>query len=322
MHLAAAAVACLEKSMTDIPSGLTPPAAEPQVRGKRDIRERMQKAVISHWEQAGTPDLSIFRIQNPDGSPMFGFKAGQYAQLAFWDQPARDPRPRQFSISSSPDTRDHLEFYAILVRNPLPGGGEELGVFTGTLWQHKIGDEILYMGPAGRFELDRTPQPEILCIATGTGLAPYIAMARQMWEQYRAGARPARRLTIIHGVSYSRELTYRRLLEDMAADPEFGLIYVPTISRPDQDPGWTSVLARGRANDILRLLYGHPMSGRVEPKVAEPLRELLTQRLDADRTAVYLCGNPDMIADCKDILSQHGYVTAGRESQVITEDYW
>lgn len=308
--------------MTESAAEPRPSGAQPATKARRDIRERMSAGVLSRWETVGSDDLIIFRIENPDRSPIFAFKAGQYAQLAFWDQPERDPRPRQFSIASSPNSRDHLEFYAILVRNRSPDGGEELGVFTGALWRHKIGDEILYMGPAGHFELDRTAQPEVFCVATGTGVAPFIAMARQMREEFKGGGRPPRRLTVVHGVSHTRELGYRRLLEEMAADPEFGLVYVPTVSRPDQDPNWVPGLARGRANDILRSLVGQPQSGRVDPVLSDAQRQLLSQRLDPGQTAVYLCGNPEMIADCKDVLAQRGFPVTGRGSQVITEDYW
>ncbi len=266
--------------------------------------------------------MAIFRIQNPDGKPFFEFRAGQYAQLAFRDQPIRDPRPRQFSIASSPKSLDQLEFYAILVRNAPQNGGEGLGVFSGTLWNHGIGDEILYMGPAGRFDLGRTTGREIFCIATGTGLAPYMAMAREMWEEYKLNGPLERRLTIVHGVSYSRELGYRKLLEEMAADPEFGLLYVPTVSRPDQDPDWGPDIARGRANDTCRHILGFPKSGRVDPVVSEEQREALAERLNPENTGVYVCGNPDMITDCRDILAECGFRTEGRESQVIAEDYW
>ena len=62
--------------------------------------------------------------------------------------------------------------------------------FTGTLWKHKVGDEILFMGPAGRFTPDRTVERDIFCIATGTGLAPFVSMAREMWEDYQNNGSP------------------------------------------------------------------------------------------------------------------------------------
>ncbi len=277
--------------------------------------------MLTSWERVGSDDLAIFRIEKTDGEPFFEFKAGQYAQLAFWDQPEGDPRPRQYSIASSPRMLDHLEFYAILVRDSPenPGG---LGVFTGTLWNHKVGDEILFMGPAGRFDLDRTSGRDVVCIATGTGLAPYVSMARDMWDEYQRNGPLKRRITIIHGVSYTRELGYRKLLEEMAAERDFGLLYVPTVSRPDQDEDWSAELARGRANDAFRLSMGYPKSGHVDPVISDEYRAALVERLVPESASVYLCGNPDMIADCKAVLADRGFRTEGRESQIVTEDYW
>ena len=108
----------------------------------------------------------------------------------------------------------------------------------------------------------------------------------------------------------------------MAPDKGFGLSYIPTVSRPDTDPAFTDLVSRGRANDLVRLYFGEEMSGRVEPKFAGELLEDLQNRLTSANAAVYLCGNPDMIADAKPILAANGYETEGREAQVITEDYW
>ena len=281
----------------------------------------MSVALLTSWERCRTDDHAIFRIEKEGGEPFFEFKAGQYGQLAFWDQPQQDPRPRQFSIASSPTTLDHLEFYAILVRD-MPENPGGLGIFTGTLWNHKVGDEILFMGPAGRFTPDRTVERDIFCIATGTGLAPFVSMAREMWEEYRENGPLERRLTIIHGVSYTCELGYRELLEDMAAERDFGLVYVPTISRPDRDEDWSAELGRGRANDTCRLLLGHPKSGRIDPVISEEYRDMLVDRLKPESASVYLCGNPDMIVDCEGLLADRGFRSGGKDSQIITEDYW
>lgn len=299
------------------------PAVEAAPKKKRDIRERMEAAVISDWWEVGSPDLVIFQIRRPDGQPFFEFDAGQYAQLASWQQGEEDTRPRQYSIASSPLERDHLEFYVILVRDELPDGGERLGTFTGVLWQLKEGAEVLYMGPAGRFTLDRTEQEDVVLVSTGTGLAPYISMAKELWSDYQKTGEVARRLTVVHGVSYARDLGYRELLEEMSRDPDFGLLYVPTVSRPEQDDEWTPELGRGRANDLVRLLLGHEKSGRVEPALPEGIdpREL-ERRIGTDRTAFYLCGNPGMIADSKEVLAAEGYVVDGKGRQVLTEDYW
>ena len=81
-------------------------------------------------------------------------------------------------------------------------------------------------------------------------------------------------------------------------------------------------MGRGRANDTVRLICGQGMSGRVEPWLPDEPLAALQERLTPQGSAVYLCGNPDMISDAKGVLAEQGYLTEGRESQVITEDYW
>ena len=311
----------LEFRVSEARSAATTPRRT--TRKRRDIRERMERAVLDHWELLDDEDIAIFTIRRPDGSDFATFEAGQYTMLAFWDQPTDDPRPRQLSIGSTPLDLDHLEFYVILVRDSREDGSNIPGVFTGTLWRHKPGDEILYMPrPAGRFTLSRTSQPDAVCVATGTGLAPFVSMARTAWHEYQETGQVERRLTIVHGVSYADQLGYKDELERMAADPGFGLVYIPTISRPDSDPNFGEGMGRGRANDTVRLICGKEMSGRVEPWLPDEPLAALQERMTPEGAALYLCGNPEMIADAKPVLAEQGFETEGRESQVITEDYW
>ena len=109
-------------------------------RVRRDLRERMETAVISDFEAVGGYALGIFRLVRSDKKPFFEFKAGQYAQLALWDQPEGDVRPRQYSIASSPYNREQLEFYVLLVEDGGALGEDKPGVFTGTLWGHRVGE--------------------------------------------------------------------------------------------------------------------------------------------------------------------------------------
>ena len=102
----------------------------------------------------------------------------------------------------------------------------------------------------------------------------------------------------------------------------FELLYVPVVSRPTQDPGYEEHMGRGRLNDVLRSLCGEPAIGRVEPYLPAEIHEQLRERLTVADGAAYLCGNPGMISDVKDVLARQGFPTTGRESQVITEDYW
>jgi NAD(P)H-flavin reductase len=106
------------------------------------------------------------------------------------------------------------------------------------------------------------------------------------------------RVVVAHGVSYAPELAYRQRLESLAAgDPR--LTYVPTVSRPDapENFGWTGRL------------------GRVESVLEEVCGEL---RLDPSDTVAYLCGNPEMVARSREVLSGLGFAA----DAVIHENYW
>lgn len=283
----------------------------------------MDHARLEAWEPQGDPDLAIFTIVRADGNTFSPFEAGQYTQLAFWDQPSQDPRPRQFSIASGPNQLDALELYVVLVRDTADDGSDQQGVLTGTLWRHAPGDEILMMPrPAGRFVPSRTTQRDLVCMATGTGLAPFVSMARWFWQEYQRTGKSSRRLTILHGVSHTSQLGYRSEMETLAADDGFDMVYVPVVSRPDQDPQYVEEMARGRLNDAFRLLWNEPKLGHVDPYLPAHTRDILRQRLTVAGSAAYLCGNPGMIHDAKERLAKQGFNTEGRESQVITEDYW
>jgi len=104
---------------------------------------------------------------------------------------------------------------------------------------------------------------------------------------------------VLHGCSYVDELGYGELLSGWEADGSYPVRYVPTISRPDdpRNAGWT-----GRG-------------GRVEAVVADVCHDL---GLRADRTVVYICGNPEMILNVERVLMDRGFP----EFHVKKELYW
>jgi len=90
---------------------------------------------------------------------------------------------------------------------------------------------------------------------------------------------------------------YREELEETAAAHPGWLKYVPTISRPWEDPAWPG--ERGRVDDLLR-------------KYSDSLD------LQPGETTAYLCGNPGMIVNARDILRRRGY----QQTDIKEETYW
>ncbi len=255
-----------------------------------------------------TPRLAILRVRPDDES--FAFTPGQYATLALMrsaprqadcepeEVPADAPDKlvkRAYSISSGSHTREFVEFYVALV-----GSGE----LTPRLFALNVGDR-LYMGPKakGFFTLEKAPvDKNLLMIATGTGLAPYVSMLRTHLKE-----RPNQRIAVLHGASYSWDLGYRSELEEMAA--QFGnLAYLPVVSRPQDCAGWNG------------------WDGRI-PAWLNKTGELTAAcgfAVTPDATHVLLCGNPGMIEEARAILETRGYDTGTpkQPGSLHVEKYW
>jgi ferredoxin-NADP reductase len=191
---------------------------------------------------------------------------------------------RPYSTASDPADADAHEF---LVRR-VPGG-----TLTPQLWALPVGSRVRLGPPKGAFTLlpgDRRPH---LFVATGTGIAPFLAMLRTL------ARRPdPPRAILIHGTAWVEDLVYRDEIAALAAGG-LPVTYVPTISRPD-DPanaGW-----RGR-------------TGRAESVVVPVVR---AAKLPPGGMSTYLCGNPGMVAAAEIALRDDGVAP----DDIHAERYW
>ena len=250
--------------------------------------------------------LIVIRIR-PDGN-CFDFKPGQFGVLGLLGgepvvpEAGSEPKPvepdklirRAYSIASSSAERQYLEFYVTLVAS---------GELTPRLFALKYGSRIFLAPKAtGLFTLDRVSADKaLILIATGTGLAPYMSMLRTLLVNDSL-----RKFVVLHGARYSWDLGYRAELETLARmRPNF--TYIPSITRPEEDPHF-----QGRTGRIQTLFA----SGVVQ--------ELSGVPLDPAKADVFLCGNPDMIQQVKDLLTAKGFTLDKPKSQgtIHVEEYW
>jgi ferredoxin--NADP+ reductase len=238
------------------------------------------------------PTLVIFRIR-PDDLPVDGapwFVPGQYVTLGEGEV------QRAYSIASEPSERRWLEFYIRYARTPATGTP-----FTHVLWDLPVGSRM-HVGTkiVGRFTLERTVgagDPRIkLFVAAGTGIAPFMSMARLA---LRAGDRDAlSRMVLLHGVSHPHELAYRDELEAAGA---FGLRYVPTVSRPAGHLDWTGI--SGRVESVFE------DGGRAKLEAALGI----APPLGPESAVVYVCGFQGTIAESVRRLLGRGFVPEDRK---------
>ena len=181
------------------------------------------------------PELSSVRVW-PDQGPVPPFRPGQFVSIGLLDAPAEYSPPklalRPYSVTSAPGKREDVELYVKLVRE---------GGLTPRLWTLHEGGR-LYLKPTvgGTFTLDEVPNgKDLVMVATGTGLGPYISMLRHFRGKDRW-----RKFVIIDGVRKVADLGYRGELAAAVKTDANGL-YLPTVTRE----GWPGL--QGRVQDVL-----------------------------------------------------------------------
>ena len=229
---------------------------------------------VHHW----TDRLFSFRTTR---DPAFRFENGQFAMIGLMV----DGRPllRAYSMAS-PNHDDGLEFFSIKVPD---------GPLTSHLLHIKPGDEVL-MGkkPTGTLVLDALKGGKrLFLISTGTGLAPFLSVARdpETYERFE-------QVIVVHTVREVAELAYRDLFEKDIFDDELvgeqarhQLVYYPTVTRePFERMG--RITDRAMSGDLFRDLG------------------LDRDRFDPAEDRAMICGSMAMIKDVAALLESHGLV--------------
>ena len=238
-----------------------------------------------------------------DGLDALAFEPGQFVQAGVpIDTPAKDGsglmrlrlQKRSYSIASAPGDPQGIELCLALVPH---------GRLTPALRKLDTGARLFVdPNPLGRFTLEGIPpERDLVLIATGTGVAPYVSMRRAY-----AGKGRWRRMAIVHGVRQIVDLCYRKELEE-AAQSEMRFVYLPIVSREKDSERWSGV------------------RGRVQQVLAKPrLQELAGIELSPKSCHVLLCGNPAMIDETRVLLEQYGFMLDTPEALggLRFERYW
>jgi pyruvate formate lyase activating enzyme len=296
--------ASLERAITVDTAVVTeaqPPAASSQAEGPA------LNAVVTLCDFV-SPWLLALRVV-PDGWDFPDYLPGQFAFLGLPGSAARcalaqpeaippDPEKlirRPYAITSSPLSREYIEFYIALVPD---------GTLSPRLFNLKIGDRIwLSEKISGRLNFYAVPDnATVLMMATGSGLAPFIGM---LSTHLRAGS--SRKVMVVHGVRHSWDLGYRSVLMAMQ-NLRQDFVYMPVVSRPEEEPvPWTG--ATGHLQNAWK-------TGAID--------QALGFHPSPENTHVLLCGGPDMVEGMTTLLVQEGFKEHTRQEpgQIHAERYW
>ena len=235
-----------------------------------------QVLAVRHW----TPDYFSFTTTRDES---LRFENGQFVMIGL----EVDGRPlvRAYSIASA-NWEEQLEFFSIKVPS---------GPLTSRLQHIVPGDRVLVSRkPTGTLLIsDLHPGRTLYLLGTGTGLAPFLAVAKDPATYERFD-----RVVLAHGVRQVADLAYRdyighelpRLewIGELLADK---LLYYPAVSR---EP----FVHHGRLTTLLE-------SGRIAA-------DLGIEALDPEHDRIMLCGSPPMLADFRAMLDARGFQASPR----------
>jgi CDP-4-dehydro-6-deoxyglucose reductase len=150
------------------------------------------------------------------------FKAGQFITLDLPIGEKRIQRWRSYSIASAPSDGDALEL--CIVRSASGEGTRYL------FEEVREGSILRWKGPEGAFVLSEEGGKELVMVCTGTGIAPFRSMLREI----RAKGLSYKSVHLIFGARGEEDILYREEMEDLArAWPSFR--YDIVLSR---SPDW------------------------------------------------------------------------------------
>ncbi len=198
---------------------------------------------------------------------LFKAKAGQFINIKIEDK-EKFPCFRAYSFSSL--KKNEFKLCVTIIEN---GRGSS---FLNNL---KIGNEIFFIGPSGKFNI--TNNTTHTFIATGSGIAPIKAIIEKIKNKNQT-------INLFFGLRNEEDIYYDDFFQNIKNE-KFN--YILSLSSPSEK--WT----------------------REKGRVSNYLNE--KQIKNFKKSSFYICGNPEMVKDCEEILLKKGI----DQTNIITEKY-
>lgn len=216
-----------------------------------------------------TPSILHLAFKSEDGQPI-EFVPGQF--VTFLLDSEQGVKRRSYSIASIPGETNSTDIAISYV---------EGGIASETMFNLQPGQRLQCSGPFGRLILREKEAPaRYILVATGTGVAPYRAMLPELAK--RLADDEDLTIVLLLGVQYRHDLLYANDFIEFAQQQE----------RFE----FRAYLSRDELVDQKDYEY----SGYVQTAFED-------LDIDPDDDLVYLCGNPNMIDDAFELLTDEGF---------------
>jgi ferredoxin-NADP reductase len=205
--------------------------------------------------QRESEDVTSVFLESPDKDRFRGRMPGQFATIRIMGEDGWS-EPHPFTISCSPEDED--------LRLTI----KRAGGFTRAIHNIEPGAEVRFQGPFGAFLKDVDEQEEIVFIAGGVGVTPFLSALRHFRN---IGA--DNRVTLFWANRTLDDAFGREELEEMTREIDLRVIHVLSRAEPP---------AHSEAGGKVRFESGHIT------------RDILQKHTVSPTASFYLCGPPGM----------------------------
>ncbi len=224
------------------------------------------------------PDTLLLSLQPKHEGDTFDFWPGQYAAIGYKHH-GRPSKVRCFSMVNSPNNSDELQF-AMRVQ----------GDFTHALAKLSVGDTVFVHGPFGDFVIDERYDRNVVLLAAGIGITPFMSMIRHATE-----TKSTTPITLLYSCRSQDAIPfYEELLELAQQNPRVQVIFFITNGKIDKLNGVRAIPERVNETHLQKLTGGR-----------------------YNQFTYFLCGPRTFLNGTKAVLTGNG-TEAGR---VITEEF-
>ena len=224
------------------------------------------------------PNTVLLSLRPNRSTDSLRFWPGQYAAIGF----KHDGRPspvRCFSIASSPNNTGELQF-----------GMRVYGDFTYALANLERGDEVFVHGPFGNFVIDEQLDHNVILMAGGIGITPFMSMIH-----YATETRSNVPITLLYSCRSQDDIPfYQELLDLQHRNPRFKAVFFVTAGEVDKLTGSRAVVGRINEDHLNQLTSGQ-----------------------YNRFTHFICGPKNFNKGMKAILAAHGT----DPERIVTEEF-
>ncbi|MCA9324509.1 hypothetical protein KDA23_00350 [Candidatus Saccharibacteria bacterium] len=206
-----------------------------------------------------SPSTVLLTLRSADDKT-FVFQPGQYAAIQFTNG-GRPSAARCFSIVSSPNDRNKLQFAFKVTGN-----------YSYRLSQLRTDDTVYVQGPFGEFVIDPQHDRELVFLAAGIGVTPFVSMVRALSTQTNMP-----RTTLLYANRSAADIPFGHELTDLSAQlPNFRML----------------LLAEGDSSDLAT------QPGRIN--------EQLLSKINSVDATYFVCGPPKFMDTMEHMLLDMG----------------